>query len=86
MGRRTGSKSRPRDPRLTQGAGLAGRGSQSGGPQGCQAVPSPQLSQAPTSPARPQDSYFTEEIKTTWREPPPPLPLSQPSLLAPSAP
>lgn len=42
-----------------------------GGAQGCQAVPSPQLSQAPISPSHPQDSYFTEEIKTTWREPPP---------------
>lgn len=38
-------------------------------------LPSSQLSRPP-SPARPQDSYFTEEIKTTWREPPPVCPPS----------
>lgn len=64
------------DPRAGPAAGAPR------GPQGCQAVPSRQLSQAPTSPTRPQDSYFTEEIKTTWREPPRGPPSPRPSLLA----
>lgn len=58
------------------------------GPQGRQAAPSLQLSpapQAPTSPAG-RDSYFTEEIKTTWREPPPAPPLAPAQPPSPSAP
>ena len=63
-------------------AGSVMRGEQTPAPVGVgpragpQAAPSPQLSPAPQAPAAPAhpDSYFTEEITTTWREPPPPSP------------
>lgn len=54
----------------------AGRGSWPGGPRGCQAPPLPTAVSGSRLPTRPQDSYFTEEIKTTWREPPPAPPLA----------
>lgn len=71
-------------PRASQPRGPQGRlcgGEQPPEPAGVgpcagpQAAPSPQLSPAPQAPAAPAhpDSYFTEEITTTWREPPPPL-------------
>lgn len=67
-------------PRASQPRGLRGERPPAAvgvGPcAGPQAAPSPQLSPAPQAPAAPAhpDSYFTEEIKTTWREPPPPSP------------